>query len=454
MTTGKANRPGLEGLIVTIDGSSGSGKSTTASLLASRLGLAYLDTGAMYRTVTLAVLRAGADPGSEKEVKDVLNKAELGFDSSMGKGTFLLDGMNVEKEIRGADVSNSVSAVSKYASVRKEMVGLQRRLAGKGGVVAEGRDLGTVVFPYAHVKIYLVADTEARVRRRCKQLESMGIPNNSEEIRKNIIERDRIDSSRTISPLVKPPGSIVIDTSDITIEEQVDISERKAIEANERIIEMRRNYSLRGGPESKNIYYRISKWLVRSVFRIVFGLKIEGRENLEYGENFIFASNHISYGDPPIVGCALDREVYFLAKKELFFNRFFGWLISKYNAIPLNREGLDRKALAKVISKLKNRESILMFPQGTRSRNGELKELKTGLGFIALKSRSNIIPLYITGSSNLGSCFFRRRKLEVRIGPPVWLNKDYKPEDRKNDYRIISSMVLEEMRMLKDGTFN
>jgi len=454
MTLARENRHGLARLIVTIDGSAGSGKSTTASLLASRLGSAYLDTGAMYRAVTLAVLRAGADPENEEEVQRILREADIGFETGGEKGSILLDGKNVENEIRGAAVSNSVSAVSRHASVRREMVGLQRRLAGKGGIVAEGRDLGTVVFPYAHAKIFLVADTEARVRRRCGQLESMGISYDIEDIRRNIIERDRIDSSRTISPLVKPPGSIVIDTSEITIEEQVDIAEAGVMKAHRLIQDSIRSYSLKGGPESSNLYYRVSKWLVRSVFKVLFGLKISGGENLEFGENFIFASNHISYGDPPIVGCALDREVYFLAKKELFVNRFFEWLISKYHAIPIDREGLDRRALTTVIGKLKSGESILMFPQGTRSRDGKLKKLKTGLGFIALKSRSNIMPLYVTGSDDLGACFLRRKKLRVRIGPPIRLDRDYKPEDRKRDYRIISSMVLEEMRILKDGTFD
>jgi len=285
MTLARENRHGLARLIVTIDGSAGSGKSTTASLLASRLGSAYLDTGAMYRAVTLAVLRAGADPENEEEVQRILREADIGFETGGEKGSILLDGKNVENEIRGAAVSNSVSAVSRHASVRREMVGLQRRLAGKGGIVAEGRDLGTVVFPYAHAKIFLVADTEARVRRRCGQLESMGISYDIEDIRRNIIERDRIDSSRTISPLVKPPGSIVIDTSEITIEEQVDIAEAGVMKAHRLIQDSIRSYSLKGGPESSNLYYRVSKWLVRSVFKVLFGLKISGGENLEFGEN-------------------------------------------------------------------------------------------------------------------------------------------------------------------------
>jgi 1-acyl-sn-glycerol-3-phosphate acyltransferase len=278
----------------------------------------------------------------------------------------------------------------------------------------------------------------------------MGISCHPDEIRRNIIERDRIDSSREISPLIRPPGAVVIDTSNITIEEQVEAAEKKALEVKNLTQQQRESYLSKGSVRSMNLYYRISKSLVRFFFKILFGLKIKGTGHLQYERNFIFASNHISYGDPPIVGCALDREVSFLAKKELFRNPLFGWLIRKYHAIPIDRESLDRKALTTVISLLKRGQPILMFPQGTRSRDRKLKQVKTGLGFIVLHSRTDIIPVYITGSDSLLNCFLRRNELKVIIGPPVRFHQDYHPENRKKDYQVISDMVLEELRMLKD----
>jgi len=439
-----------QNLIVTIDGPAGSGKSTTASILADRLGMMYLDTGAMYRAATLAVIRSGVDVEDEENVTEVVRSISLDFKQKNGERRVYLNGEDVEREIRGQEVSRLVSPVSKYPGVRAILVRLQRRIGKRGGVVAEGRDTGSVVFPFAQVKIYLVADIETRALRRVRQLESMGLEPDFDEIVENIKARDEIDSSREHSPLVRPPGSIIVDTSGLTIEQQVDLIEKAVREEAGKLESLKVEEGEKDPYSTMSFYYRISHWLVRTFFKVVFGLKVFGTENLRYKENFIFASNHLSYADPPVVGSTLNREVTFLAKKELFQNPAFAWVIKKYHAMPVDREGVDKKTMKAILDKLRGGESILMFPEGTRSRDGKLGKFKGGLGFAALNSRTTIIPIYIRGSNKLRWCFLRRERLEVRIGPPIRIPVEYKPESKKKDYLLISSMVENELRMLKD----
>jgi len=447
------NSPGgFNNIIITIDGTAGSGKSTTASMLAERLGMKYLNTGSMYRAVTCAVLREGIDPEDEEKVSRLAGSLNLELVDIDGERVLFLDGENIEQEIRKSDVSAAVSPVSRHKSVRAEMVKLQRKIAGRGGVVAEGRDLGTVVFPHAQVKLFLIADIEARARRRYAQLRSMGIDQDDRKIRKNIEERDRIDSTRQISPLLKPPGAKVIDTSGLTIDQQVGMAEEYARLRLEQITQMHNSYQNRKSSLYLAGYYRITKKLVYYIFRLFFGLRVSGLENLRTAGNFIFASNHISYADPPLAGSTLNREIWFLAKKELFKNRFFGWLIGRYHAVPIDRDSFDRAAIRKIVKLLKSGRSILMFPEGTRSRDGLIRMPKMGLGYIAVNSGTGIIPVYISGSNRLGRAFLRRERLEVRIGPPIYIDSGYRSDDKKRDYKLITSMFYESVKMLKHGT--
>jgi 1-acyl-sn-glycerol-3-phosphate acyltransferase len=179
-------------------------------------------------------------------------------------------------------------------------------------------------------------------------------------------------------------------------------------------------------------------------------LRISGREHLRYRENCIFASNHLSNGDPLVVGSALDREVWFLAKKELFRNRLFGGLISAYHAIPVDREEIERRTMKRLFALLDDGRSILMFPEGTRSRTGKLGDLKPGLGFVAAKSGVSIVPICVSGTNRLFDCLLRRRKLSVRIGPPIRIEKDRLDENPKEAYRILAGMAQNGIRMLLD----
>ena len=207
---------------IAIDGPAASGKSTTAKLVAERLGFVHLDTGAMYRAITLKCLRQGVDPHDTARIDQLVKSTHVQLRRESGVMRVLLDGEDVTDEIRSVEVTRAVSAISSLRSVRQAMVREQRRMGETGSVVAEGRDIGTVVFPDADLKFFVIAGIEARARRRQKDLRQQGVDTSLAEIERAIRERDALDSSREESPLRKADDAIELDTSDMTIEQQVE----------------------------------------------------------------------------------------------------------------------------------------------------------------------------------------------------------------------------------------
>ncbi|BAX92526.1 (d)CMP kinase [Mycobacterium shigaense] len=211
----------MGGVVVAIDGPAGTGKSSVSKELARVLGVRYLDTGGMYRTVTLAVLRAGVDPADAQAVAEIAATVRMAVDCGPAGDRFLLAGEDVSAEIRGDEVTRNVSAVSSVPAVRARLVSLQQQMAkGPGGVVVEGRDIGTVVLPDASVKVFLTASAETRARRRNDQNVAAGLPDDYEGVLADVRRRDHLDSTRAVSPLRAAADAVVVDTSDMT-EQQV-----------------------------------------------------------------------------------------------------------------------------------------------------------------------------------------------------------------------------------------
>lgn len=217
-------------LIVAIDGPSGSGKSTTARLLARRLGYLYLDTGAMYRAITLRVLREGIEPGDARAVSAAADACTVRLEPAEEGVRVLLDGEDVSDDIRTIAVTRHVSAVSEVPHVREVLVAAQRAIGAEGGVVLEGRDIGTVVFPHADLKVFMKADLQTRAARRHAELLERGTETTQEEVAADLARRDAHDSGRQHSPLRQAEDAVVVDTSDLTIEGQVEEIERLARE--------------------------------------------------------------------------------------------------------------------------------------------------------------------------------------------------------------------------------
>lgn len=211
-----------EKLIIAIDGPAGSGKSTTAKLLAKKLGYLYIDTGAMYRAVTLYAIKNNL-LDDEKKIIELAKHLNIVLKFENGQTKVSVNGKDVTEEIRSLEVNQNVSPVSKIEGVRKILVEKQKEMGKDGGVVMEGRDITTVVFPNADVKIFLTATIDERAKRRALEFEQKGQPVDIEKVKQNILERDRIDSSRDVSPLTKSPDAVEIDTSNLSIEQQVDL---------------------------------------------------------------------------------------------------------------------------------------------------------------------------------------------------------------------------------------
>lgn len=214
-------------LIIAIDGFSSCGKSTLARMLARTLGYTYIDSGAMYRAITLFALRknliTNGTPDKEAILKELAGiTISFGYDQENEHNITRLNGENVEEEIRRPEVSAYVSPVSAIREIREAMVLFQRKLGENGGIVMDGRDIGTVVFPHANLKIFMTADPEIRAQRRYLELSLKGIAVSMDDIRNNIAQRDYMDQNREISPLRKAPDAIILDNSNLNIQEQLD----------------------------------------------------------------------------------------------------------------------------------------------------------------------------------------------------------------------------------------
>lgn len=215
--------PAALSFIVTIDGPAGTGKSTVANSLAKRLGLEFLDTGAMYRAAALAALDRGIDPGDGARVAELVRGLDLAFDWRSDPPQLFMNGQGVGERIRMPEVTRAVSLVASNPIVRTEMVRAQRAIAARHPrLVTEGRDQGSVVFPDADVRIYLDARPDVRARRRVEQLALKGIRTTESDVLAQILERDRLDSTRVDGPLVCPSGADVVDTSDLDVSDVID----------------------------------------------------------------------------------------------------------------------------------------------------------------------------------------------------------------------------------------
>lgn len=205
----------MKKLVIAVDGPAGAGKSTVSKIVAEKLGINYIDTGAMYRAVTYKCLKEGVDISDEKAVSDMAAKSDIDFRDN----SIYLDGKSVNDEIRTVEVSSNVSDVAKIREVRYQMVEVQRRIGEKSSVILDGRDIGSYVFPNADYKFYLVATAEERGNRRYKEMREKGFEVKLEDVIRDIVKRDEIDSNREFAPLVKADDAIEIDTTGLGIDE-------------------------------------------------------------------------------------------------------------------------------------------------------------------------------------------------------------------------------------------
>jgi len=444
----------LASLVVTIDGPAASGKTSTAQSVARQLGLRHIDTGAMYRAVTLEVLARNVDIGDDDAVAGVASAVRVDLLPGADEQRILLAGRDVTQEIRSEAVTSAVSRVSAVADVRRSLVRTQRRLLSGGGVVLEGRDTGSVVAPAADVKVYLDASLGERALRRQRELAGRGRNVSADEVAADLERRDRVDSERDASPLVCPVGAHRVDTSNVTVEQQ----SQRVVSIAHATAKTLASIARRGeenDPTRRRFSYAATQWVARTAATALFGMKVESLPNWHLGENYIFASNHRSNVDPPVVGSTFRRDTYFIAKSGLFRNSLFAAILRGVNAFPIRRGVFDREAVDYATSLLRHGKSLLIFPEGGRVHGMEFGRARSGVGLLAIRSGVPVVPIYIGGSLRLRSCLVRQSRVVVRYGRPIRIASGPLSELRarasRDEYRRFSQMVMAAIAALRDA---
>lgn len=429
-------------MIITIDGPSGTGKSTVAKGVAKKLGFTFFDTGAMYRSLAWMILKEGIDPQNQQIVESRLPDFKYEIrGAAQGERHYFVNGTEVTHEIRTQAISMAASQIAIYPAVRTEMVKIQRRFGHAVDAVFEGRDMGTVVFPDADLKIFLTAKAEVRAERRYRELvhKFPDLSMTYDEILKEIKERDETDTTRAISPLKKAANAVVIDTSDVTAQQVID-----------KIVSIRpkRRY-----PKMK-LSYKIVYWIARIFFKCCFRLKIYGIEHFRPGAAII-AANHTSFYDPPVLSISCPEEVHFLARGSLFEVPLLGWLIKTLNTHPVARGVSDAAVFREMIELLQAGNKLILFPEGKRSETGALLPLERGLAFLVQKAECRVIPAYIKGAFE---AWPRRRKvpkffgkMTVVFGSPIEWEEG---ADKKESQGRITALTEEAIRKLKQWLEN
>ncbi|RRF90958.1 MAG: (d)CMP kinase [Coriobacteriaceae bacterium] len=500
-------------MIVAIDGPAGSGKSTTAHAIAKRCNLKFLDTGAMYRSVTYKCLADGIDVNDEEAVSKVAEAARIDFGRSAEGQTVLIDGQEVTHQIRTPEVDRNVSVVAAYPRVRHAMVERQRELGYTGDVVAEGRDIGTVVFPNAEVKVFLTADAAARAHRRAVQREGGDAGQDAsakadaaeeQQILRDLVRRDKLDSSRKESPLKPAADAHLIDNSglapDEVVQKIVDLMDEarsksqapvpaepeapaaaKAQEAapakkpapkgatgeKNKPGKMRAfagntfddyyDHGMREFPLPARALYAVAAAIVTFVTKVLWPWKIEDARKLwDDDRGRVVVMNHTSMLDPVIVICSLyyhGKRVRAIAKSEFYTNTFVSWVFSRAGTIPIKRGTADLKAVRRAQAALKRGEVVLIFPEGTRIKSDDQPvTIHGGFSLMAQMAKAPVQPMAIVGARDItprGTHWKRFGRVFCKAGDCIEFS-DLGVKGRKQQAQRMEEVAMERVYALRD----
>lgn len=446
------------GINVALDGPSGAGKSTIAKAAAAKLGFVYVDTGALYRSIAYHALSNGADVNDAAQVTAQLEGLDIKLIHRDGVQAVLVNGEDVSDKIRTPEVSMAASAISKLPEVRAFLLDLQRTIAKENDIIMDGRDIGTVVLPDAQVKIFLTASAEERASRRFKELSEKGDPSTYEEVLADINQRDYNDTHRDIAPLKQADGAILLDSTGMTIDEVVSAivkaaeDVKKNEQPKERKSRQRELMPVRPVKKGKKLFwfrqgfYNVARPIVRFVFKCWFDLSYEGVENVPKDGSNIFASNHRSYGDPVFIALMTRVPISYMAKEELFKqNIFFTALIKAWGAFPVTRGTGDTATIDTAIEKLESGRNLVIFPEGTRSKDGKVGKGKTGVALIAAVAQTNVIPV---GINFEGEKLGFRKKVVVRYGKPIVPQELGVTDSSSKNLKIIKKEIMDSITNL------
>lgn len=385
----------------------------------------------MYRAVAWKAREAQVSLDDEPALLALLDRSRI----EPGPDGVTVDGVSAEAAIRTADAGEAASRVALHPGLRKRLVQLQRSFARPPGLVMEGRDIGTVVFPDADLKIYVTATPEARAERRFLELRMKGENGDRVALLAQMKERDRRDTERATSPLTRAPDAILLDTTELGLEEQVILASRWATLAMKPV-------------HRPTLIYAFGSGFTRFFARWFLDFRIRGLDRIPRKGPLIVACNHISFWDPPLVGAHLPREMHFVAKAELFHNPLFGALIRSYNSIPIERGAKSRSGLRGAEEVLTAGGAVLIFPEGTRNKSGELLQPRAGVGRLAALTRTPVVPACITGSNQIRRSMRRQVRIRVSFGSPVMPPRSENPE--RDEVRAFARMIMDRIRAMRE----
>ncbi len=384
--------------IVAIDGPAGAGKGTMAEILSKKYNLVNIDTGATYRCVALEMLNKNIALDEEDKITEMLKTIKIDMSNKDGNQKVTLNGKDVTEKIRSKEVSQVVSPVSSIKQIRIAMADIQRKMAQGKDVIMEGRDIGTVIFPNADVKIYLDADVEIRAKRRFKENQEKGIEMSYEEVLDNIKKRDKNDREKEMGALKVAPGAVVLDCSNMTIGEQ-EKAMSKIIDKKKKEIKLQEKiYKVRPETTCKKIERATLKCIIHAFYKVVFRIKKINEENLPINEPVIVCANHLNYLDAMALVICSKKRIRFIAKEDLFHNSFLNYLAHVFDVIPIKRGMRDIESMKMCIKALKNGETLGIFPEGTRKGLEKGAKVHNGAAYMALKTKVKVVPVGIQGS--------------------------------------------------------
>ena len=419
--------------VVAIDGPAGSGKGSITEIVAQKLGLECIDTGAMYRCVTLDMINKNIKLEELDKIKDLLNNIDINLDEENKK--VFLNGEDVTDKIRSMEVTKLVSKVSSIKEVRLKLVDLQRAIAKNKDIIMEGRDITTVVFPKADVK--------ERAKRRFKQNQQKNIESTYEEVLQNMKNRDENDKNKEFGALKVAEDAIVIDSTNMTIK-QVTKKIVKLIKNTKKEQRLEQKvYEETPDTAFKRFRLKLTKVIVYNVFyKLVYRIKKVDEKNLPDEGAYILCANHVNMLDALAVVCGCKRKVRFICKESMFRNKALGWALKLSDTIPINREKNDIEAMKRSLKALKNGEVLGVFPEGTRKGMAKNLKAKSGAAFFSLKTGTKVIPMGIQGS------FKPFTKVKLVFGEPLDFSEYYGKEKDKEALEKVTNIIMDNIVML------
>lgn len=437
--------------VVAIDGPAGTGKGTITKLISQELGLLNVDTGALYRCVALEALNRKIDLTENKIIEDLVDEIKIEIKNNDGEQTIFLNNNDVTEKIRTIEVTKAVTPVCAIPGVREKVTKIERGFSKNADIIMEGRDIGTVVFPDADIKIYLDAAVEERAKRRYNQNLEKGMQTSYEEILESIKTRDEGDKNRPVGALKVADGAIVIDTTNMSIEEvtnkvkeiiltkyEIKKKQNKPLTKKQEKIKKKtsRRYSYKD-TKLKLFQRKIIKNIFWCAYRILFRIEVRGAK-IPDNKAYILCGNHVSFWDPPAVIMTQKRHVNMMEKEEILKSNLLYWFSYLFNCIPVKRGTQDIDAIKRCLELLKNNELVGIYPEGTR--NGLKKnngKVKNGAAFIAVRTGVSVVPIGIIGN------FKPFKKVIINIGEPLDFSKHQTKKPEKEVLEKVSDEIMD-----------